>query len=164
MAFKISVIGLGNILMQDEGVGVHAVKALQERLPPAPGLEFIDGGTAGLDLLPFIEGRDRVLFMDAVNFREEPGYIGMLRNQEIPAFFPMKHSLHHMGLPEVLAAAQLLNVLPPEVCLLGIQPRTIAPGLELSPLLHSRLEELIRRAVAQLREWGVALPGRHEEP
>jgi len=157
MAHKVSVIGLGNILMQDEGVGVHAVRALQERCPATPMVEFVDGGTAGLDLLPFIEGRDRVLFVDAVNFRKEPGYLGILRNQEIPAFFQVKHSLHHLGLPEVLAAARLLGVLPPEVCLLGIQPHTIAPGLQLSPLLAALLPSVLERMAALLRDWGIFL-------
>ena len=98
MAPKVTLIGLGNILLQDEGVGVQAVKYIQERYEVPPELEIVDGGTSGLDLLPFIEGRDRVLFVDAVNFGKEPGYIGVLKNAEIPAFFGAKSSLHHLGL------------------------------------------------------------------
>ena len=143
--------------MRDEGVGVHAVKLIQERYTVPPSLEIVDGGTAGLDLLPFIEGRDRVLFVDAVNFRQEPGHIGILRNQVIPAFFSVKHSLHHLGLADVLAAAQLLNVLPPEVCLIGIQPHTLELGLELSPLIQARLEPLLSQVLAQLQDWGLSL-------
>ncbi|MFZ2087953.1 MAG: HyaD/HybD family hydrogenase maturation endopeptidase [Desulfobaccales bacterium] len=153
----ISLIGLGNILMQDEGVGVHAVKAILKDYALPPNLNVVDGGTAGLDLLPFIEGRDRVLFVDAVNFRQEPGYIGVLRNQEIPVFFSAKHSLHHIGLADVLAAAQLLNLLPPEVCLIGLQPHTIALGLELTPLIQARLQPLIARIIEELQDWGLSL-------
>ena len=106
---KITLIGLGNILLRDEGVGVHAVRYLEAHYESPPGLEVVDGGTSGLDLLPYIENRDRVLIVDAVNFRKEPGYIGVLKNQEVPALFALKDSLHHLGLMDVLAAAQLLG-------------------------------------------------------
>ena len=157
MELKICLIGLGNILMRDEGVGVHAVKVIQGSYEIPSNLQIVDGGTAGLDLLPFIEGRDRVLFVDAVNFRQEPGHVGVLRNREIPAFFSVKHSLHHLGLADVLAAAQLMNTLPPEVCLIGIQPHTIELGLELTPFMEARLQPLIALVSSQLQEWGLSL-------
>jgi len=59
-------MGLGNLLLRDEGIGIHAIRALEARYLTPPGLEIVDGATAGLDLLPYIEGRDRVLFVDAV--------------------------------------------------------------------------------------------------
>lgn len=154
---KIAIIGLGNILMQDEGVGVHAVRALEDSYDLPPELEVVDGGTSGLDLLPFIEDRDRVLFVDAVNFHREPGYIGVLKNQEVPAAFPLKGSLHHLGLVDVLAAAQLMEIAPREVCLIGIQPHTIALGLELSELMQEKMAALLGHITAQLEAWGAAL-------
>ncbi len=160
MAPKVTLIGLGNLLLRDEGIGIHAVRALEAGYQADPGLEIVDGGTAGLDLLPYIESRDRVLIIDAVNFRKEPGYIGVLENQEIPAMFTYKNSLHHFGLVDVLAAAQLLDVAPTEVCLIGVQPHTIATGLELSDLLQARLPELLARIVARLQDWGLALTRR----
>ena len=153
---KITLIGLGNILLRDEGVGVQAVRALLERYEVPSSLEIVDGGTSGLDLLPFIEGRDRVLFVDAVNFGQEPGYLGELNNEKIPAFFAAKSSLHHLGLADVLAAAQLLDTLPKEVCLIGIQPHTLEPGLELSPVLQARLDDFLEQILAKLRGWGVS--------
>jgi len=152
---QVTVIGLGNILMRDEGVGVLAVQALQERYELPPGLEVLDGGTSGLDLLPYIENRDRVLFVDAVNFRKEPGYIGILENQEIPVFFAPKDSLHHLGLMDILAAAQLLGTAPKEVCLIGIQPQILELGLDLSDLLQGKMEELLGLITARLKEWGM---------
>ncbi|MEW6659185.1 MAG: HyaD/HybD family hydrogenase maturation endopeptidase [Thermodesulfobacteriota bacterium] len=160
---KISLIGLGNILMRDEGVGVQAVRALEKGWELPPELEVVDGGTSGLDLLPYIEGRDRVLFVDAVNFHQEPGYIGVLENREIPALFATKDSLHHLGLMDVLATAQLLDVLPREVCLIGIQPLSLETGLELSPLLQGKMELLLHRIIAKLQEWGlVCVPRRSQ--
>lgn len=160
MELKVTLIGLGNLLMQDEGVGVHAVRYLEAHYEIPPGLEVVDGGTFGLDLLPYIENRDRVLFVDAVNFRKEPGYIGVLQNQEIPALFGVKDSLHHLGLMDVLAAAQLLEVIPPEICLIGIQPQTIATGLELTDLIQGRLAALVARILEQLQAWDLPLKPR----
>jgi hydrogenase maturation protease len=157
---KITLIGLGNILLRDEGVGVHAVRYLEEHYEIPPGLEVVDGGTSGLDLLPYIENRDRLLIVDAVNFRKEPGYIGVLENQEIPALFALKDSLHHLGLMDVLAAAQLLGVAPKEICLIGIQPRAIETGLDLTDTIQARLAPLVDRILAQLQAWGLPLPAR----
>ena len=150
----ITLLGLGSLLMQDEGVGVHAVRYLQEHYETT-GLEIIDGGTGGMDLLPFIENRDRLLVVDAANFGKEPGYIGILRNEEIPALFGVKASLHHLGLADVLAAAQLMDMAPKEICLIGIQPQTIALGLELTELIQKKLPDLVALIIKQLADWGI---------
>jgi hydrogenase maturation protease len=152
---KVTLLGLGNLLMRDEGVGVQAVQAVEERYEIPPDLEIVDGGTSGLDLLPYIEGRDRVLFVDAVNFGREPGHIGVLENREIPALFARKDSLHHLGLMDVLATAQLLEVTPREICLIGVQPQSLEIGLELSELLQARMDLLVDRIITKLRDWGI---------
>ncbi len=155
---KITLLGLGSILMRDDGVGVQAVKAVQERFHVPPELDIVDGGTAGLDLLPFIEGRNRVLFVDAVDFGKQPGFIGELVNDDIPAFFSKdKSSLHHIGLADVLAMALLLNIVPEEISLIGIQPQSIELGLELTELLQEKLEVLVSHIVDKLRDWDVHL-------
>ena len=158
MEIKVTLLGLGNLLLRDEGVGIHAIRALEARHLAPPGLEIVDGGTSGLDLLPYIEDRDRVLFVDAVNFRKEPGYIGVLENQEVPAMFSLKDSLHHLGLMDVLAAAQLLDAAPREICLIGIQPHIIETGLELSDLLQEKLPLLLAGILAKLKDWGLPAP------
>lgn len=158
MEIKVTLIGLGNLLLRDEGIGIHAIRAVEAACQVDPGLEIVDGATAGLDLIPYIEGRDRVLFVDAVNFRKEPGYIGVLENQEIPAMFTYKDSLHHLGLVDLLAAAQLLDVAPREICLIGIQPHIIETGLELSELLQAKLPLLLACILAKLQDWGLPAP------
>jgi hydrogenase maturation protease len=157
---KVTLIGLGNILMRDEGVGVHAVRHFEEHYEIPPGLEVVDGGTSGLDLLPYIENRDQILIVDAVNFRKEPGYIGVLENQEVPALFGLKDSLHRLGLMDVLAAAQLLGVAPREICLIGIQPLAIETGLNLTDTIQARLAPLVARILAHLQTWGLSLTPR----
>ncbi len=155
MAASVTVIGLGNILMQDEGVGVHAVRAILEGYEVPAGLEIIDGGTFALDLLPYIEGRDRVMFVDAVNFGREPDFIKVLEGREIPALFGMKGSLHHLGLMDVLAAAQLLDVAPQEICLIGIQPQSIDVGLKLTEVIQDKMELLLAQIIAKLQDWKI---------
>jgi hydrogenase maturation protease len=150
-----TLLGLGSILMQDDGMGVHAVKYIQEHYN-TPGLEIVDGGTSGLDLIPYIENRDRVLVVDTTDFGREPGYIAVLRDEEIPAIFGEKASLHHICLMDVLETVQLLGIAPKEICLIGIQPQTIALGLELSELIQEKLGLLVGRVIEQLEAWGVA--------
>ncbi len=154
----IAVIGLGNILLQDEGVGIHALRYLEEHYLLPSEVELVDGGTMGLDLLPYLEGREKVLLLDAVDFGREPGYIGLLTQGEIPAFLGQKDSLHHLGLADVLAVAHLSGSLPEALYLLGIQPAVIATGLELSPLLQTRLPQLVAEIVRLLQSWPACLP------
>jgi hydrogenase maturation protease len=152
---KISIIGVGNILMKDEGIGVHVVKAFQERYSVPDSVEIVDGGSAGLDLLEYFEGRDRVLIMDAVDFGREPGHIDTLENDAIPARFGTKASMHHLGLLEVISVSKLLNAMPKELCLIGIQPKTIELGLDMTPEMWDNVEILIERMVDKLSEWNV---------
>ncbi len=154
---SITLIGLGNILMRDEGVGIHAIKYIQDNFFIPSDLQIVDGGTSGLDLLPFIEKREYVIFVDAVNFNREPGYIGVLIDGQIPALFGVKDSLHHMGLKDVLAAAQLLDRFPIQTCLVGIQPGVIDTGLELTIDIQARLLTLVDEIIAQIAAQGVFL-------
>ena len=85
MRNSVALIGLGNILLQDEGVGVHAVGALQRNYDFPEGVRLIDGGTLGLDLLPLIEGVEKILFVDAMDLKKEPGTIAVIEDQEIPS-------------------------------------------------------------------------------
>ena len=151
----VTIMGLGNILMMDEGVGVHAVNAFQKRYRVPDYAEVIDGGAAGLDLLPFIEGREKLLMIDAVNFDREPGYIDILENEEIPAKFSTKTSLHHLGLLDVLSIVKLSDALPKDMCIIGIQPKSMELGLDMSPEIWDKVPELVERIVSKLHEWNV---------
>ena len=154
-SYTISVIGLGNILMRDEGVGVHALKAFEKRYAVPEYVEIVDGGTCGLDLMPVIEGREKILIVDAVNFGQDPGFIGEIRNEEIPLKFSTKASLHHLGLLDVLSIVKLADTLPKEICLIGIQPKSIELGLDMTGEMWDKVDALVERMVHKLREWNV---------
>lgn len=161
---KIAVLGIGNILLRDEGVGVHAVNALKERYVFSADVELIDGGTMGLDLLPFIEGKDKVLIIDAADFGEKPGIIKTIEGKNIPAFLNTKFSVHQIGLPDMLFAANIMGITPPDICLVGIQPGDTGTGLEMSREMEDKFQELVDIAADKLGEWGVEMKRKENVP
>jgi hydrogenase maturation protease len=161
----VALIGLGNLLKGDDGVGVRAVRAVQEEFAVHPDLAIVDGGTAGLGLLSHLEGRVAVLCVDAVLFGKEPGYIGIIEDEAIPAAFgPAKLSLHHVGLPELLAAARLVDSLPEKISLIAVEPESLDVGLELSAAVQGKLPKVVAIIAAKLQEWGVTLTRRGPSP
>jgi hydrogenase maturation protease len=156
---SIGLIGIGNVLMQDERLGVHAVKTIDEYYASPPKLNIIDGGTLGLDLLPSFEEFEKVIFVDAINFGREPGYIGTLEGNAVQAVIFPKISAHHIGLADLLSVAMLRGSMPSEVCLIGMQPSSLefSFGLEMSDVVNKNMERLIEATLQKLKEWGVEL-------
>lgn len=154
---KVAVLGIGNILLKDEGVGVRAVEALKERFDFPESVELIDGGTMGLDLLPFIEGKDKVLIVDAVNLGKDSGTIAIIEDGDIPSFLSSKLSVHQIGLPDVLYASKLLGIMPSKMALIGIQPETIETGLMMSETLNRNFERLLNTVIEKLNFWGIEI-------
>lgn len=149
------VLGLGNILLGDDGVGVRAVERLQSLYDFPEGVRVLDGGTLGLDLLPYIEDAARLLLVDAVQAGLEPGTLLRLEGDEVPAFLAMKLSPHQMALPDLLAVARLRGRYPSEVVLWGVQPGPITTTLDLSPSVASQVDVLVDRVLADLDRWGI---------
>jgi hydrogenase maturation protease len=149
------VLGLGNILMRDEGLGVRAVERLLERCDFPPEVEVLDGGTLGLNLLPYVEDADRLLVLDAIDVGAEAGTIDRLEGGEVPAFVSVKVSPHQMGLADLLAASRLRGRFPAELVLWGVQPAVIEVGLELSPVVAAQIDTLVERVLAELSQWGI---------
>ncbi len=152
---RITLLGLGNILLQDEGIGVHAVNAIKERYAFSPGVEIIDGGTMGLDLLPFFEDSAKVLIIDAVDFGKPPGTVGIIEGDKIPSALSSKLSVHHIGLSDVLFAAKLKNETQPEVCLVGIQPKSLDVGLDITEEIRVQFDTVIDTAIKKLTDWNI---------
>jgi hydrogenase maturation protease len=159
----IAVFGIGNILLSDDGVGVHALNRLKEEYDLPGYVELIDGGTKGLDLLPLLEERDKVMIIDAANFKKEPGTIGTVEGDKIPAFLSTKLSVHQIGLPDLLFAAKLMNVFPPEMCLIGIQPESMATSIEMSDVVSKGMDSLLEKVIKRLKEWGVEITPKNDK-
>jgi hydrogenase maturation protease len=153
---RIAVLGLGNILMQDEGVGVHIANLLQRNYEFDPSVEIVDGGTLGTDLLPYLERNDRLLIIDAVNFGKAPGYVGMIQKEDILTRLHRKVSLHHLGLTDLLSAAKILDIEPAEICLIGIQPHSTETGLALSAKVAQATTRVLQTVISKLKEWHIS--------
>jgi len=140
---RIVVIGVGNLLLGDEGAGIHAVNKLKKDSFPA-NVEIVDGGTAGIDLLYWLEDADYAIIIDCLEAGEEPGAIFRIPAEEI-AFNSSGQiiSLHDLNLQEVFYAADKLGKLPPTV-IYGIQPGEIAFSEQLSPAVNEALPSLVR--------------------
>ncbi len=151
----VGLIGIGNILLSDEGVGVHVIRAIREKYIFSPEIEIIDGGTLGLDLLPYFERFDKVLIVDAVNFSKEPGYVGIIEDNEIPAVLHTKLSVHHIGLADTLVAAKLMDMKLSKVSLVGIQPQSLDLRLEMTDTVSSKINTLIDLTLKKLKEWNI---------
>jgi hydrogenase maturation protease len=143
------VLGLGNILLQDEGVGVRVVEALQG-LPLPPGVEVVDGATAGMALLDILADRRRVIVIDAVDGDWEPGTVVRLGPDDLLPQQSQAVSLHELGLLEALIAARRLGVAPQEMVILGVRPYEVACGLSLSREMAALLPRVVKLVLAEL--------------
>ena len=153
-AFKTLVLGVGNKLLSDEGVGVHVVERLAAGNGIPEEVQLLDGGTLGMDLLYYLEGIENLLLVDAVEMHKEPGTMIRLEGEDVPAFLAMKISPHQIGVPDMLAAARFKDLYPKRLVLWGIQPELLGIGLDLSPLIKSKIDTLVGNIVEQLKAWG----------
>ena len=154
---KVLVLGIGNLVMSDDGVGVKVVQRLQREYRFAENVEIMDGGTLGLDLLPKLEGIERLIVVDAVETGHEPGTCIRLVGEELPIALETKVSPHQMGLKDLLSVAELLGHAPREMVLIGVQPGSIEMDTELTAAVEAKVNELISMVLDQLDIWGVKL-------
>ncbi len=152
---RVLVLGAGNLLLSDDGLGVHAIRRLRELAALPEEVQVLDGGTLGLDLLYHLEGVARLLIVDAVKAGRPPGTLARLSGDEVPAYFSRKISPHQIGLPDLLLAARLRDLYPQEVVVLGLEPASLAVGLELSPEVASQLDPLVSQVLQELARWGL---------
>lgn len=148
------ILGVGNLLLSDEGVGVRVIERLAATYRLPEEVRTLDGGTLGLDLLYYLEGIENLLIVDAVEMEKAPGTLLRMEGQEVPTFLSIKMSPHQVGISDMLFAAKLTDLYPPNVVLWGIQPAKLEIGLELSPAVAAQVDVLVRNVVEQLDQWG----------
>ncbi len=150
---KITILGIGNTLFSDEGVGIHLLPLLEEELKDYENIEIIEGLTDGMRLLGPVEDAEKLIIIDAINAGVEPGTIITLVGDEIPAYFGIKMSIHQLGFQEVLMAAKLRERYPKEIVMFGMQPTSLELGIELTENNQKRLGELKDAVVKQVNKW-----------
>ena len=152
------VIGIGNILLRDEGVGVRVVEELQRRaaenrLDVPPGTAFVDGGTLGLDLLHLIAATSTLILVDAVGLGPAPGSVTVIRGDAIEGTLAGHVSPHQVGVADLVAAARLMGVMPANASLVGIRPAEIDIGLALTAAVEAAVPEAIAAVCDELRRY-----------
>jgi hydrogenase maturation protease len=151
---RILVLGVGNILLHDEGVGVRVIEQLQARYLFSSNVELMDGGTLGLRLLDPIAKADFVIVVDAVQNGQPPGTLYRLPAEALNARVTFKNSLHQLDLLETLAYAEILGNRPGAV-IIGVEPQDISPwGMEMTDVVRSRIPEMIEAVLKEIEQEG----------
>ena len=145
---RITVIGIGNLLLKDEGIGVHVVHSLRESQCPA-NVEIIDGGISPHVIFD-LEGVDKLIVIDAVRAGGDPGEVYRFELSDLAWEEKETTSLHEMGLGESLRLMGMLGNRPEEVVIIGVEPEEIDWGLGLSPKLEQRLPEVVRSVLEEI--------------
>lgn len=156
------VLGLGNPLMGDDGLGLAALARLKAEFEMPPEVSLVDGGTWGMNLLHLIEGAERLVLLDAINTGDMPGTVNFLEREDLPRFFSHKLSPHQIDLREVLGLAELRGHLPRQMVAIGIQPLQVEMGERVSLPVANAMESLVELTVAHLEAWGHRCCRRHE--
>ncbi|MDD5287085.1 MAG: HyaD/HybD family hydrogenase maturation endopeptidase [Desulfuromonadaceae bacterium] len=151
------VLGIGNLVMSDDGIGVRVIQEIQSRYRLPDNVTVVDGGTLGLDLLAMLENVTNLILVDAVETGGLPGTCVRLSGEELPIALETKVSPHQMGLKDLLAVSELVGHSPREMVLIGVQPGSIEMDTELTPEVEAQLETLLATVLSELRGWGVEI-------
>jgi hydrogenase maturation protease len=146
------VIGLGNPIMGDDGVGIAALQRLRDEWELPPEVELVDGGTWGMNLLPLVESTRNLILVDAIRSGAAPGMLTVLERCELPRYFSLKLSPHQIDLREILALAELRGLLPDHLVAIGIEPERVEMEMSLSPRVRAGLAKVVDLVVERL-EW-----------
>jgi hydrogenase maturation protease len=153
---RIVVLGVGNTLLKDEGVGVRVVEEFERQYSVPENVRVVDGGTQGLWLTPTLQETDRLIVVDAVLGDGEPGTLYRLEKKDLPKGLRVKQSAHDSDLVETLNLCDLLEAGPKTVVVLGVQPQDITPfGLELTERVAATIPDLVERVVEELKKLGI---------
>lgn len=159
----VAVVGLGNLILSDEGVGVHVVQRMAAAYVFPDDVAIIDGGTSAIDLLDQLVDAEHLVFIDAARTGGPPGRVVELEGAQLPAWFRQRMSPHQIGLADLLATLSLMDRAPKSVTLIGIEPESMALGTTLTPAVAAAMEEAAGRALAKLAALGQPAVARDRE-
>ena len=152
---SIVVLGVGNILLTDEGLGVHVVKELKENYNFTPEISLIDGGTMGMELLTYMRAMKRILLIDAINGGEAPGTVYEFPHRELEQYFTEHISVHEVGMQDILRIRAIQENPLEDAIVIGVEPESLEIGFEPSAPVQAVLPEVKERVLRVLRNWGV---------
>src|SRR3990167_9711690 len=152
---KILILGIGNILLKDEGVGVKVIERLKRDYKFPSNIELIDGGTAGFGLIDLLEGAEHLIIVDAVQGNDEPGSIYRFKFEDMPSSISKKFSPHQIGILETLILIKMLGKIP-DTTIIAIQPKDCSNwGTELTPEIEDKIPNIVNLVSNEWRNLGV---------
>ncbi len=151
----ITVLGVGNVILRDEGFGVRVVEYLDARYEFPEKVQLVDGGTLGIELTQYLTGTKNLLVIDSINGGAKPGTRFRFEDDEITAHFQDKLSAHEVGIQDVLALLSVTGKKIPHAVVIGAQPYDLGAGVDLSPEMRALLPEVAENALRELKAWGV---------
>jgi hydrogenase maturation protease len=165
MKKPVVVLGVGNPLMGDEGIGVYLVERLTRSAAEYPSVDFVDAGAGGLSVLHDLGGRHKAIIIDCAFMDEEPGTIRRFAPEEVRSTKVLAHqSLHEADLMRIIEIGRQLDQAPEEIVIFGIQPERVEFGQGLSPTLTARTDEYVSQILQELRdEWVSRTPDKVED-
>lgn len=157
------LLGVGNILLTDEGVGVRAVERFGERYVLPEGVEILDGGTSAMEMLDELENLDLLVVVDCVRVGRPPASVVVLTGDEVPAFFRQRLSPHQVGLSDVFATMLLTGRAPQAIVVIGVQPVAIELSMSLTPEVEAVMPEVLDAIHANFEANGYTVSPRQGE-
>ncbi len=148
------VLGLGNRVMTDDSAGLFALEQFKDKFDLPQGVDLMDGGTLGLDLLYYIEDYDSVLIADCVMVGQEPGTVVKVESEDIPTFFARALSPHQMGIKDLVSVLDLQGRMPEPLAVVGVQGVSIELGTEPVAVVMAAIPRMVDAMAELLRSWG----------
>ena len=153
---KVLILGIGNTLLSDEGIGVHLVQRMQERFGELEGVQFMDGGTLSFTLAEPIAWADGLIVVDAARMGENPGTLKVFQDEEMDAYLTgNRSSVHEVSLTDLMDIARLSETLPISRYLIGIEPEALDWGEKPSETVEPSIELGIEKIASILKTWKV---------
>jgi len=153
---QITVLGIGNILLTDEGFGVRVVEKLDDEYEFPENVSLVDGGVLGISLLGVIADAQHLIVVDAVKNKKPPGTLYRLEKDELPERILLKNSLHQTDFLETLTLCQIIDKVPQTSVVLGVEPEDIRTHeIEMTPTVAARVDEMMDLVLRELGTLGV---------
>jgi hydrogenase maturation protease len=150
------ILGIGNVLLTDDGAGVHAARQLADLLVARADVQVLDAGTLSFTLAPIIEGADHLIILDATQLNQTPGSLQCFPDTQLDRFLGRgRLTVHEIGLRDVMDVVRLSGTLPRNRALIGIQPASLEWGTELTPCIAASLHSMVRMTLELLESWSV---------
>lgn len=147
----IMVLGVGNSIQMDDGVGIHVIRELEKYDLPEE-VELFDGGTLGIDLMPYLEGKEKLIFIDSVKAEQKPGTIFRFQPEDLDFDDAPKTSVHQIGLIESLQMISMIGKAPDKIVIFGIQPKTIDWSEELTDEVNAAIPKLMPHLLKEIEK------------